>query len=296
MDPSMMKQLAIGTIPPGLVGVIVLIFWWWRERGGASTRRWARSLGAAALGLAFMPISALVLGKLMFPPTSASQWVPWFGVVGAIAALVAARWSGNAALVWGVRLVAVLVVGWVSVRGQGQAGWSDAQVAEALAGFAVLTLVVLAIFDRALGARPTERSMIVPAFVAMTLLGGIAQVLVLAFFSLALAQAAGVAAALTGGVLVGALWKRDVIARRGMLDAPLLLGSAMFFHGSLFGDAERPWVFIALMAASPLAAMVARAALPSKWREWKRAVLEVAAAVVPVAVAVGLALAQRPQE
>lgn len=296
MDPSMMKQLAIGTIPPGLVGVMVLIFWWWRERSDPSTRHWARSLGAAALGLAFVPISALVLGKLSFPPTSGSQWVPWFGVVGAIAALVAARWSGNAALVWGVRIVAVLVVGWVSVRGQGQAGWSDAQVAEALAGFAVLTLVVLAMFDRVLGARPTERSMIVPTFVAMTMLGGIAQVLVLGFFSLALAQAAGVAAALTGGVLVGSLWKRDVIARRGMLDAPLVLGSAMLLHGYLFGDAERPWLFVGLLAASPLAAVVARAALPSKWRAWKRGVIEVAAGFAPVAVAVGIALAQRPQE
>jgi len=297
MDPSMLKQIALGTVPPGLAGLAVLMLWWWRGRG--ANRAGALAFGAAALGVAFIPIAALVLGKFAWKPTSASQWVPWFGLMSGAAAFVATRWSASRAAIWIARLVAVALVGWLSVRSQAGA-WGAEKVAVTLGVFVGLSALALWAIDRSLARRcvadVAARTSLVSSLVTMVMLGGVAQVLVLAFFSLALAQTAGILAALLGGVFVGSLWKRDVALCPGVFDAPVVLGMAMLFHGCLFGDSEHPWLFVGLIVASPLAAAVARRALPLDWQGWKRAVIEVAAALTPVAVAVGLALAQRPPE
>ncbi len=301
MDPSVLKQIVLGTLPPGLMGLVVVALWWWSGLGARSVRGLA--LGAGLLGVAFVPISALVLGGLAFPPASASQWVPWFGLIAGFGAFVVARWGVSCALGWLARVSVIAAVGWLSVRGQARGEWGAGQTVAALAGFAGITLTVLWACDRSLaggmvvvGGGIVPRFSLVPSLVVMVMLGGIAQVLVLGFFSLALGLAAGVAAALIGGVFVGSLWKRRVPVRPGVFDAPIVLGIVMLFHGYLFGDSEHPWLFVGLIVASPVAAAVARRVLPLEWQTWGRGAIEVAAAIVPAAVAVGFALAQHPQE
>lgn len=294
MDPSMMKQMALGTLPPGFVGLAVLALWSWSGRNGKGAG--VRAIGAAMFGIAFVPIAALVSHGLAFPPKSASQWMPWLGVIAGAGAFAATRCPSSRWIVWGSRVLVTATIGWLSVQSQARGAWGAGQTAATLVIFAALTLGVLGAIDGSLGGRERPRSTLVPSLVATTVLGGTAMVLVLAFFSLSLAQTAGITAALVGGVVVGSLWKRGVAACPGQLDAPAVLGMAMLLHGFLFGESESPLVHVGLTVASPLASLAARRAVPLSWQGWKRGVIEVAAAAAPMAAAVGLALAQRPHE
>ncbi len=276
----MFMMLALGAAVPAIGSTA----WAAVVLGGGAGWRWrARALTPVVFALIIIGTHTLLFGVRV--PRSAMDWLPWIALAaGGVASMPrTCPWSA-----WAPRVVLALGAAWASsiipMR-----GWSPWQAAAHLGGFAGALLGVLAALDR-LGDRAGPRTL---AAVLTLAAAGVSQVLVLGFYSLKLGQAAGISAALAGGVLLALLVRPRAKAAAGDLLAPVIAAAAALYQGVLYADAAQASWYVPCLAAGPIVAAGTHALIPERVGARRRAALTIAASALPVLAALALALATR---
>lgn len=280
-----LKAILIGGLLPGFLAAVLLSALWWRSRrpeSAAPGPRWAMPIATA---LAVIPAELLVRGQWppLWPVAGADRIVHCAAVVlvlGVIESLLAARMWVAAA----VRVLGAGAVFWIVLGVRIPTFWSPAEGAAWIAGFALLTGAVATLLDRVARAGNS------PAVAASLLLSAFALSAVLLESGNAyLAQlTGGVAAALGAALAVSFFVPAFTIAGGGVsagvtLLATLLLCGHYYAPDGIPAAQSIPVALASLAAALTLVPRLARAG------RWKRCVIAAVAAVLPAALAIGLA-------
>lgn len=304
MDPALQKSLALGVLPPALfTGIVLLLAWWWRRMPESAEARAAllppsntNTIGERlwltplVFAIAYLPVHHFLLGGFKPQPIAAADWMPHVavlaGVLGALATIarmpIAVRWVWRA-------LVCAAIAGAIA-SGKIRNGWPMSEAIPTLAAFVIHTLFAWWLFERV-----TDRTRGPGGpIILMIYAAGVSQVLVLAFYSLRLAQMPTAMAAVAGAAMVVALIRPRFTLAFGGVHVILLVSNAALLQGVLFpGDAILPRVLPWVLLASPLLAALADF-IPLKG--WKLVVVRSVLAVIPVAAAIGVAVSLRPAD
>lgn len=283
MDPMLIKQLALASIPPGVAGVATyLLVDRWTNRAALAT-----VLASGALALTYVLVHALMFGGLRLPPMGAAEWLPVLAGVGAAATLFlrATLRPDARGIDWLVPLF-FLLAGYLTARTFIRDSWT---LIESGAYLGVFTLAgwssMLAV------TRLSQRTPgpLVPGAIGISA-AGIANVLVLGFYSLKLAQAAGVVCAfLVGGLLVR-LFRTGGAVRGGASLVPLVLLHMLLLLGLILGDARHGvWMALLCAASLPMAGLVCLRPL-SRLGERGKAIAGLILAALPLIAANVIAL------
>lgn len=289
MDTAILKQLALGAVPPA-VAACAAVWMIWRGTahgdGLATPPRGRARATVATLVVISLAMHPVLFGWPAIPPRAADQWLPVVAVLAGLAGLASMIGAKGA---WAAAVgaaVAAAAGGALSARRLIASSWTPTEA---------LVHLGLLLIGAALAAAATERLVrdrrgwFGPALLVIVA-GGASQVLVLGMASLKVGQAAGVIAAVAGGLLVAA-WFRPALWARGTTTAATTFVAVAIFQGALFGDAEGGvrWLYAGLVAIAPVLAAAVDAALPARLEGWKRSVLVLVAAGLPIGAALARA-------
>jgi hypothetical protein len=292
MDIEVLKQLALGVIPPGIFGLLLFAMLW--QRGGQDPDGATGRVGALAMGFGFVALSAIIFTGVQLPPASADRWIApiaaGLGVLGFVLAGDSGPWTGRVLRIPILAFVALVSAPWIAStlleRPDGKGSGAGAGLL-AVAGFVVISMATL----RALRILHQRRPGAGAVGATIALLGASSQVLVLAFDALKMGQAVGVFAAMLGGGLIVAFF-RPGATLRWMLDVPVLTSAAAFFQGYVRGDTvERSWVYLLLIAVSPWMALLPDLGPTARLAGWRSWTLRLVLMGVPLVVALAMAKA-----
>lgn len=295
MEPEILHQLILGSVPPGVAGLVLALVLARapseKGAGGArgADRNWRDLSLPPALAIVYVATHVLIFGRPEFPPASSTDAMPIVALVGAVAGVLVTMYASRTVLKVVAVVTALTLLGWLGVRTL-SSWWTGAERAWHIG--VVVTTVVLGSLN-VLGAetlirRGGARLGVGTIAIALT---GIAQILVLGFYSLTLGQAAGVGAAVLTGALVGLLLRRGSTVGAGTGVVPVSVAVVALLQGVVFGDSVRPVPLGVLGAcALPVGGLVC-ALVPRGVRAGGRALAVLVAVLVPLAVAVTLAVA-----
>lgn len=288
MTIEIIKQLALGVVPPGVLA-LVLFALLWRRRDWSGT--WRRSaLTSLGMGLGFVPLAALIYGGLKFPPVAADQWMVPIAVLLALTGVVVALASSRAAaLCFRVPLLvlfALVSAPWLArtmLNSSADPGPFKALLI--IAGFVALSLSTL----RASEKLHERLSGPLPVFLTLTLLGAMSQILILAYSGLKLGQGVGIFAAMLGAALVVSFFRPSLTLRGGALDLPVLASTTFFFQGFVRADTvPSALVYVVLVAISPWLALAPDVGPLARVKGWKGGLLRVVLASAPLLAALAM--------
>jgi hypothetical protein len=237
------------------------------------------ALGAVALGVAYCAGHFFVTGRVAFPPSDTTNWLPYFALAGA------ALGAGCAALAikgWMRVLIFTLVSAGalrLLLKPKFQYAWSSGQgwIWIACLGSA---MVLLAIILDALVRRPAT-AVEVPAYLLLICAGTFGALMLSG--SMLLSQFGAVLGAASFGSLVFAA--RKVPLGRGIVPVFSLLVGALLMSGYFF--AELPAASAALLGFAPILALIPLG------RRGKLLAFGIRAALVSVPLAVAVVVAFR---
>ena len=236
-------------------------------------------VGSTALALAYLAAHVGITGWPPLPAVESTDWLFHAVAVAALATPALVALGERPALVGGFRLFLFGGWLWLSLQSVIEYRWTPLQSVLGIAGLLALLLGLAWAFERL----AEERAPHLSAVVGVMAFGAAALVLGLSA-SARLGQLAGAASV---AVAVGwALWpltRQPPLAKIVATLATLVLGG-LLLNGYFY--AELRWWNALLVMAAPLVALVAgrRAS-----REKKSFLIAVAAAVLPLALAVGMA-------
>jgi len=282
MDPEMLKQVALGTLPP-FAAVFLGLLLLWRETRGSDLPRPAWRLAAAPVLLAVVYIGTHLLMFHLpdWPIRRALHTLIFTALAAGIAGAVIAARRVPGVLVFALGALAAGVGAWLSARGPIMS-WGAMDIALRLGG------VALAGGASVLAAEYVVKHLVWRAGPVVVLLavGGAAQVLATGFFSLSLGQAAGVGAATLAGALAASLARSSRAAWQGVSVVPVLMAVVAMFQGALFAGADRPMLLAGLCAAALPAGAIVLRVLPRGWSGVRRSACVLLGALLPLGVAV----------
>jgi len=301
MEPQLIKQLALGIVPPLLVALVLFPAFWWRRRATRqelpaltpptldNTRADPTWLAPLVFGLIGVVMSPIIASKLPFPPTGGADWLAFVALAGLVMGLTAKAIRFPIVVRWLVRLAVIAAVGYVSLRAPIHGRWSPQTSALWLAGFTAITGVVFWAAER-----HTDRTR-GPAgpIVLLVLCFAANQLLILGYHSLKLAQYPGFFAAALGPVLILALIRPRFTLAFGGVHVPVLMTAAALLQGTFAAvvndDAPFPFVWVLMLAASPILALVGSVGPLGRLTGWKAAAVRGGLAALPAFAAVGWA-------
>jgi hypothetical protein len=273
----MLSRIFLGATLPALVSALVLLVAW--RRRGTLGKFVASVAGALAIAGGYTLGHVMIAGWPPFPPTSALEWMVGFAVLAAIGGILF-----TLARVSSVLLVAA--VPWLLLAPLAQYTWNREETALHLAGLSFSLLgvwVAVQTLSRHVSARVLSIGMLVTtiaASIALAVSGGFV-----------LGQLQGAIASTLGAALVIALVNPSTSLSGGAIAVAIVVTSALLMSGHFYGDLPTPSA--GLIALSFVTPWLAR--WPGQVTARTRALAHVAAAVVPAAVAVGLAVAASPE-
>lgn len=291
MDIELVKQLALGVVPPGIFA-LVLFGVLWRRGGSDESGRIGRA-GSLAIGFGFVALSALIFSGVQLPPASADRWIApmaaVFGIIGAVVSGAGGRAAARAMLVPTLALVAIVSAPWLGDArlAEAKSGQSALHSLLTIGGFVMLAMLTL----RAVRTLHEKHSGSMPIAITAAWLGAASQIMVMAFDALKMGQAIGVFAAVLGGAMLIA-FKRSRASLRWMLEAPVLTSAAAFFQGYVRGDSvERPWVYLVAVLAAPWLVLLADLGPMGRLKGWKAWAIRLALIGAPLGRALAMAKA-----
>lgn len=305
MDPFLVRQLALGIIPPLVVSLIVFAVLWrrsnarlgidlpivpTRERPGAAV--WVTPL---FLGLLSIVMHGVLFGGYNVPPKAGLDWMPLIALAGMVLGVLSLRMKLPGAARWVLRLLVVGGAGTV-LTWNFLGRWSAIEGTAWIGGFTVLTLITWWAAERAADSRrgPAE-----PLAMSMWL-GASAQIMVMGLSGLTTSQAAGVLATALLVLTAVALFKPFATLAFGGVHVPVLVGMSLLLVAVLpkatpraLAEPDAVWTLLLYAGSVAVAwpmSMLAEVIGPRRWqRTWKGSALRVAMLMLPLAVALGVA-------
>lgn len=303
MDPALVRQLAIGAVPPLVAGALVFAAAFGRRAGQAP----AQSLGVqgtravsgwrATLLVVACAVVPVLMHRLVWnawpkwPPVGSDQALFYVAVIAALVGL--ASWLvldvAGAGRRWALAIVVPLVLvglvgaGFLSARNLIANRWGTEGTLRHAAVFlpaAVAFVAGLVLLVRTPGPGSVGSVALLATVLSQTIAAGLS--------GLALGQSAGVVASFLGAGAVVALFRPAVaIPIAAALGLGVLLAT-IGLHGVLFGIGDnRAWMMLAFVLAPWLAWLPTRV---TRWQRWKLWIAQLALALLPLGVAIALAV------
>ena len=293
MDPAMVKNLALGAIPPALIAAVYFVALWLKrspvgQADGSGVRVERRVVlipvvMAATMLLTFM----LVFGTPMLAPVTAFDWLPLIGVAAGVAGVIASLERAPSVVRWAPAVAAILFSAWASAKNPIANSWPAAQSAAYLLESLLAGVVVLA------GATwlASRRAGLAPVLVLMLFAGAVTQLLVLGYFSMKVGQVAGMGASMLIAAAGAALWRKEFRLGPGGVTFITVMTMAALGQGKLYGQAtpDLARVYAALAVLSVVSAALVAWGLPPRLGPRVRGAIVVGVAALPLLA--GLAVA-----
>ncbi len=293
MDPAVIEQLVKGVVSPQGMSLVLLFVLWFKiprthglpDPALAHAASW-RQLIAPLLAVGVVSLSWPIVFTLSFPPADTFARTPWIWL-GAALALMGVKHISHRHF----RILAVAAVVLIAAPFVVPAAQLKLIPTQDLA-FQAGLLVVCSFLSAGWVPDIAEKSPRSASVIACITLTGACQVLILGFSSLKLGQAVGMLGAIAGAFMFLTIWKNRDLSGKG-LDATFSAASILtLFAGVHSTDTARPWLYILLIAATPLVSwLVYKIPLKSPT---VRAILAILAAGAVVAVTLGIAFVNRP--
>jgi hypothetical protein len=308
MDPFIVRQLALGVIPPLVVSLVVFAVLWrrsnarlgidlpdvpTRERPGAAV--WVTPL---FLGLLSIVMHGVLFGGYNLPPKAGLDWMPLVALVGTVLGVLSLGVKLPAIGRWVLRLGLVGGAG-VALTWNFLGRWDAAESVAWIGGFTLATLLTWWGAERAADAK---RGMSMP--LAMSIwLGASAQIMVMGLSGLATSQAAGVLATAMIALAVVAFFRPFATLAFGGVHVPVVVGMSLLLVAVLpkatpraLEEPDALWTLLlyagSVVVAWPLS-MLADVIGPSRWRgSWKHSALRLGLLLLPLLAALGVAAAR----
>lgn len=274
----LVKQVLWGVVLPALVTAVVLLAAcrpWRRPRSGPGA--W---VGAMGLGAGYVTGHLALFGWPGLTPKESWQWMPHIAAAVATAGILIASARVPRRMGWGIAVLVAIGAGWLLVP-----RWQEAR----LVWTVVLASVAMAMWM--VMHAMAERTTVVSASVIVLVAALVAALVLERAATARFVQLAGALAASAGGCLVVAPLVSSLKLGPGLagMGAVLLVGLMFTGHFNHFSDI--PAICFFLVMAAPLMAWVGQLGPIRRRKAWQRLAFEVAAVLVPGAVAVGLAFA-----
>lgn len=293
MDPAVIEQLVKGVVSPQGMSLVLLFVLWFKiprmqgmpDPGLEHAANWRR-LVAPILAAGVVVLSWPIVFTLTIPPADTFARTPWIWLGAAIAFLGVNSISHRLFRILAVAAVVLIAAPFVVPAAQLKL--IPTQDLAIQAGLLVVCSFLSAGWISDI-AEKSPRSASVIACVALT---GACQVLILGFSSLVFGQAVGMLGAIAGAFMFLTIWKNRDLSGKG-LDATYSAASILtLFAGVHSTDTARPWLYVFLIAATPLVSWLVYKIPLSSMKI--RAILAMLAAMAMVAVALGFAFVNRP--
>ena len=282
MDPEMLKQVALGTLPPFAAVFLGLLLLWRETRGPDAPRSAWRTVAAPSLlGIVYICTHLLMFGIPDWPIRRALHTLVLTALAAGVAGTMIAARRAPGVLVFALCALAAGVGAWLAARGP-IATWGASEVALRLGGVALaggVNALAAEYVVRHLGGRGGP-------VVVLIAVGGAAQVLATGFFSLSLGQAAGVGAAMLAGAIAASFAGSSRAVWQGASVVPVSAAMVAMFQGTLFAGADRPLLLAGLCASALPAGAILLRALPRGWSGVRRTACVLLGALLPLGVAV----------
>src|SRR5262245_33774709 len=235
----------------------------------------------------------LLFGWPAVPPASAADWLPWIAIAAMVLGLLARSVRFVPAKRYTVRAIVVLMMGIVSALGPLRSGSIPRlEMAATLLVFLALTLIVMGAAEANVEARRGAAG----PLVLMVFAVGASQVLMLAFASLRLGQAVGVAGAALGGIVLVSFVRPRLTLSYGGIHVPVLLGQTCLLQGVLYTETGHKRMYPLLLALSPVLALLGGVGPLAQLRGWRSTLVRVILALIPVCIALAIAAMNQPAE
>jgi hypothetical protein len=242
---------------------------------------------AVALGIGYAGGHAVTTGWPAFPPSEATQWLPYFALAAmALGVLdVFLRPAGSLrALIWILACTALLRL---LLQPKFQYGWSLPQGVLWIGCLAAAMLVLASALDSAVRRDASISSQLVLTIVAC----GTGAALMLSG-SMLLGQLAMALAAALGATMVVAFLLPKGTEGRGIVPVSAALLASFWLCGCFYADL--PIASALLLGAAPFPALLLIALSEKKHISWKDILLRAGVVVIPVALSVFIAFRASP--
>ena len=280
-----LQQVLLGLLLPAVACGAALAAAWTRREAPAGAGAWA---AAAALALGYGVGQAGLLGWPSFPPVDATEWLPYFALASVIPGIALANPRVPGGIGWVLRVATAGAVPWLLFRSLLAHTWSGLEGAAWLAALGA-ALLALWVGLEPLARRPGGPG--VPLAWLVTAAGG--SVALFLTRSALLGQLGGVLAASIGTLTV-ASWLRPQRSLSGAVPVVAVLLASLWSVGLLYS--EMPASCALLLAIAPLTAWITRLPRVRLLGGWRAALVCAAAAAVPVALALMIAVRSAPAD
>ena len=273
----LLQQLLPGVLVAVLLsGVFAIVGRLWRANNWAD---------AVALAIGYAGGHAVTAGWPAFPPSEATQWLPYFALATMFLAVldVFLRPAGSLrALIWILCCAGLLRL---LLKPKFQYGWSLPEGILWIAGLAAGMLVLGSSLDAAVRRDSTSSSLVLTIVAC-----GTGATLMLSG-SMLLGLLAMVLAAALGAILVVAFLFPKAVEGRGAVPVTVALLASFWLSGYFY--AELPPASALLLAAASFPALLL-ISLSEKVPSWKDLLLRASLVIVPVVISVLLAIHASP--
>lgn len=293
MDPAMVKNLALGAIPPAFIAAVYFVALWLKRSpvmhaDGSAIRAERRILLVPVVMTCAMVFTFMaVFGMPTLAPVTAFDWLPLIGVAAGFAGVIASLEGIPSFVRWTPAVGAMLFAAWASAKNPIASSWPAEQSAAYLLESMLMGVVVLAGANWLASRRPG----LAPVLVLMLFAGAVTQLLVLGYFSMKVGQVAGMGASMLIAAAGVALWRKEFRLGPGGVTFIVVVTMAALGQGKLYGQAspELARVYAALAVLSVVGAALVGWGLSTKVGPRMRGAIVVVVAALPLLAGLGVA-------
>jgi hypothetical protein len=285
MDPAMVKNLALGAVPPGVLALLFFLLAWRRrpaERAGP-----ALVATPIFMALAVVFTYAITFQTPRLAPLAAFDWLPIIAIAAGVAGVFAALERLPLVVRWTPAVLALLFAAWAGAKNAIATSWTPSQTGAHLLEAVVFGIVLLGAGHSLV----SRRAGVMPVASLMLFAGAACQLLVLGFFSMKVGQVAGMGASMAIAALPVARWRPATRVGPGGMVFIVVMTLAALGQGRLYGQAtpEFARIYTALLTLSLVGGALVAAGLGERCSARIRTTLVLGVVALPLVAGLGIA-------
>ena len=276
-----MNLFAPVLVPAVIGGLAWLVSWrLWNRSEPARHGHWGGALAFSA-GYA---AGHWILARPLYPPATALHWLFYLMLAAGVLALFERWWTTRTWIRWPVFAALCGVCLWLELGSMFEFTWSTSQAFLWPPALVLTATIVWGLLDRLATKRPGVSLPWVLWLAAAATSGA----LVLSRSALQ-GQLAGTLAGISGAAVALAFWLPRLSMSTGALTVFMTAYAGLLWQGHFYS--ELPLSCAVLLLAAPVAAWAGETPRVIAWPPWKATLMRLGCVAVPLAVAVGIALA-----